>query len=54
MPLYEYECDSCSSILAEFRSVERRDAAGECDTCGGAIVRIRAIARVWAPTRNGQ
>jgi putative FmdB family regulatory protein len=35
MPLYEYECETCSEVFFELRRSDDREKPIECPTCGG-------------------
>ena len=47
MPLYEYKCSSCGTILDEMRCLERRDERTECPNgCSTDMTRQFAVPRL--------
>ncbi|MEK6759105.1 MAG: zinc ribbon domain-containing protein [Deltaproteobacteria bacterium] len=40
MPIYEYECPSCSARFEELRKIAERDQLLRCTACGSNVVRV--------------
>lgn len=53
MPLYEYYCEDCDSVLEALRSVLQSDEPAVCPKCGGDAERIMPTTFASMSRRDG-
>jgi len=51
MPLYEYKCDQCDTIVEELRSMKDCNKINRCLECGEKryLIISKATPRIWKP-----